>query len=97
MTTRREALLMLSAAPIVAKLDLLSKDDLAVLEIANHLEGSDKPGRSYNGESEISEVIRSLAHRGYLVQHAFRDDAERFPTRWYKLTEKGHGALDAAA
>lgn len=84
---RREALSMLSAAPLVAKMDLLSKDDLAVLEVASMLESSDH-GRSYDGESEMSEVIRSLARRGYLEQRAVRRN-----TTWYRLTQKGRQAL----
>jgi hypothetical protein len=89
---RRSVLAMISAAPLVVKTDLLSRDDLLVLELAVRLEDSDEPGRDWDGESEMSDVIRSLARRGYLEVKEIRGE-----TRWYRPTSKARAALDASA
>jgi DNA-binding PadR family transcriptional regulator len=89
---RREALTTIAAAPMVAKLDRLSEDDLAMLEVAEYLE-QQKDGRAWPPKSPTAEQILSLAERGYMQE----PDHPHSDGNWYyTVTDKGRTAVREA-
>lgn len=93
---RRSILAMISAVPIVARLDEISKDELELLKFAVLCTDSphppDEEKRSWSPKSGMPEMIRSLARRGYL-EPSGNDGIE-----WYIPTKKGRAAVaDAGA
>ena len=86
---RREAITTIAVVPVVAKLDRLSDDDLAVLEVAEYLEAQ-KDGRVWPPRSPTSEQILSLSERGYMAEP---DHPHSNGNWYYTLTDKGRSAL----